>query len=77
MGTPFDVREWDYLGTPVYLGQDCPLCETEHYCDAICFRFKPTIFYCGYCKVHKRHTPFDRLMRSYQASKLLKGLTTT
>ena len=70
-------EEFAYVGVPVYLGQECPTCRTTHPCDAICLRHSPRIFYCPCCKVWKKHTPVTRLMRSYQASKLLQGLTST
>ena len=71
-----ELLTWEMVGTPTYLGQDCPTCEIHHFCDAICFRFSPKIFRCPYCKVMKRHRPWAVLVRQYQAAQVLKGITT-
>lgn len=77
MGTaPILGQDWENIGIPLYLGQDCPTCGYIHPCDAICLRFSPKIFYCPCCKVMKKHRPMPGLLRAYQASRLMKGLTT-
>lgn len=77
MGTPVDLREWDFVGSVVYLGVSCPTCGVDHPCDIICFRFSPTIYRCVTCNTYKRHRPMTVLIRQYQMNQLLRGLTTT
>lgn len=59
------------IGEPVKLGQDCPDCHGAHYCDAVCFRFSPRIFYCLGCGTYKRHKSMKRLIQAYQMMRLL------
>ena len=59
------------FGQAVALGQMCPECLTEHYCDALCFRFPPKLFKCQGCGQFQRHRKMEELQRSYQMNRLL------
>lgn len=68
--TPADFA---VMGQPVYIGQDCCECDGKHYCDAVCFRFSPKVFYCLHCGVYRRHRPMPALIRANQMNILLRG----
>lgn len=77
MGTAPSISEFEFFGTVVYLGVECPQCGASHPCDAVCFRFSPRSFHCVGCNTYKKHRPMPALIREYQAGLLLKGITTT
>lgn len=58
------------FGQAVKLGQLCPECPAEHYCDALCFRFLPRTFLCQGCGQYQRHRKMDDLQQSYKENKL-------
>lgn len=60
-----------FFGTPVYIGQDCPQCECKHFCDLVCFRFKPKTYQCLRCVRYVKHRPVESLVRSYHMQQLL------
>lgn len=59
------------FGEAVNLGQRCPECPMEHYCDALCFRFSPRTFLCQGCGQYHRHRKMEELQRTYQMNKFL------
>lgn len=59
------------FGEAVRLGQMCPECPAEHYCDALCFRFYPRTFLCQGCGQYQRHRKMEPLIEDYKANKKL------
>lgn len=55
------------FGKAVALGVRCLECPIEHYCDAICFRFKPRIYQCSGCQLWQKHASMKTLITRYRA----------
>lgn len=76
MGGTQDLTGAEFFGQPVKIGEYCRTCGTEHYCDALCFRYSPRYFLCLKCGIQRRHHPIGDLLKAYQVGRLLKGIST-
>lgn len=68
-----ELADFQFYGTPIYIGQDCKVCGGKHYCDAICFKFSPHSFYCLGCGLYRKHWPVSRLLKQYHMTRLLQS----
>lgn len=62
------------FGVAMALGQRCPECPQEHYCDAICVRFKPKIYKCTGCGEYQKHDKMVNLIARYRTAQGLPEL---
>jgi hypothetical protein len=74
MATPEEIVSTLFFGDPVKLGQRCPECPEEHWCDAICFRFKPKVYLCLGCGQNQKHGNMKILVSRYRAAQGLPEL---
>ena len=73
---PNDLTGHEFFGQSIRIGEYCKICGTQHYCDAICFKFSPHYFMCLCCNLQRRHRPMTVLIKEFQMSKLLWGIST-
>lgn len=66
MATPEEIVSTVFFGDPVKLGQRCPECPEEHWCDAICFLFSPKVFQCLDCGQWQKHQKMKVLIERYK-----------
>lgn len=64
--SPEQIVSMLFFGDPVQLGQRCPECPEEHWCDAICFRFSPRTFKCLGCGQWQKHGKMAALILQYK-----------
>jgi len=68
MATPEEIVTDVFFRSPIKLGQRCPECPEEHWCDAICFRFEPRTFKCLGCGQYQKHQKMMVLIERYRTA---------